>query len=119
MSTLKVNSIEPTNAGSEDYFLARAWVNFNGTGTVAIRAGGNVSSITDYGTGNYGVDFTTALSSSDYAATRAVDYDSTLNSLLVTSTEVTSASTSQTRVTSTNSSGTAYDCLRVDLVITL
>ena len=53
MSTIKVNSIEPANAGSEDYFLARAWVNFNGSGTVAIRADGNVSSITDNGTGDY------------------------------------------------------------------
>ena len=40
----------------------RAWVNFNGTGTPAIRASGNVSSITDNGTGNYTVNFTTAMS---------------------------------------------------------
>jgi hypothetical protein len=39
----------------------RAWVNFNGTGTVAIRASGNVTSITDNGTGDYTVNFTTAL----------------------------------------------------------
>jgi hypothetical protein len=39
----------------------RAWVNFNGTGTVAIRASGNVTSITDNGTGNYTVNFTTSM----------------------------------------------------------
>ena len=39
----------------------RAWVNFNGTGTVAIRASGNVSSITDNGVGDYTVNFTTAM----------------------------------------------------------
>jgi len=39
----------------------RAWVNFNGTGTVAIRASGNVTSITDNGTGDYTVNFTTAM----------------------------------------------------------
>jgi hypothetical protein len=39
----------------------RAWVNFNGTGTVAIRASGNVSSITDTGVGNYTVNLTTAM----------------------------------------------------------
>jgi len=39
----------------------RAWVNFNGTGTVAIRAGGNVSSITDLGVGSYAVNLTTAM----------------------------------------------------------
>ena len=45
----------------------KAWVNFNGTGTVAIRAGYNVSSITDNGVGNYTVNFTTAMSDSNYA----------------------------------------------------
>ena len=44
----------------------RAWVNFNGTGTVAIRASGNVSSITDNGTGDYTVNFTTALVDANY-----------------------------------------------------
>ena len=46
----------------------RAWVNFNGTGTVAIRASGNVTSITDNGTGNYTVNFTTAMPDANYAA---------------------------------------------------
>jgi hypothetical protein len=47
---------------------AKAWVNFNGTGTVAIRASYNVSSITDNGTGDYTVNFTTALADANYAA---------------------------------------------------
>ena len=46
----------------------RAWVNFNGTGTVAIRASGNVSSITDNGTGDYTVNFATAMPDANYAA---------------------------------------------------
>jgi hypothetical protein len=46
----------------------RAWVNFNGTGTVAIRASGNVSSITDNGVGQYTVNFTTALADANYSA---------------------------------------------------
>ena len=45
----------------------RAWVNFNGSGTVAIRASGNVTSITDNGTGDYTVNFTTALVDANYA----------------------------------------------------
>ena len=45
----------------------RAWVNFNGTGAVAIRASGNVSSITDNGTGAYTVNFATALVDANYA----------------------------------------------------
>ena len=46
----------------------RAWVNFNGTGTVAIRASGNVSSITDNGTGDYTVNFTTAMVDANYSS---------------------------------------------------
>jgi hypothetical protein len=46
----------------------RAWVNFNGTGTVAIRASGNVSSITDNNTGDYTVNFTTAMPDANYSA---------------------------------------------------
>ena len=46
---------------------ALAWVNFNGTGTVAIRSSYNVSSITDNGTGDYTVNFATALSDANYA----------------------------------------------------
>ncbi len=51
---------------------ARAWVNFNGTGTVAIRASGNVSSITDNGVGNYTVNFTNAMTDSNYSFAIAV-----------------------------------------------
>jgi hypothetical protein len=47
----------------------RAWVNFNGTGTVAIRASGNVTDITDNGTGSYTVNLTTAMPDANYAVT--------------------------------------------------
>lgn len=53
--------------GSAPIYACRAWVNFNGTGTVAIRASGNVSSITDNGTGNYTVNFTTAMPDANYS----------------------------------------------------
>jgi hypothetical protein len=46
----------------------KAWVNFNGTGTVAIRDSFNVSSITDNGTGDYTINFTTAMPSANYSA---------------------------------------------------
>lgn len=55
----------------------RAWVNFNGTGTVAIRASGNVSSITDNGTGDYTVNFSTAMPDANYAANCSTVYNST------------------------------------------
>lgn len=54
-------------SGSAPVYAARAWVNFNGTGTVAIRASGNVSSITDNGTGDYTVNFTTAMPDANYS----------------------------------------------------
>jgi hypothetical protein len=50
-------------------FGCRAWVNFDGTGTPAIRASGNVSSITDNGTGDYTINFTTAMPDANYCVT--------------------------------------------------
>jgi hypothetical protein len=47
-------------------YKCRAWVNFNGTGTVAIRGSGNVSSITDNGTGDYNINFTMAMPDVNY-----------------------------------------------------
>lgn len=55
-----------TASGSAPSYAARAWVSFNGTGTVAIRAGGNVSSITDDGAGIYTINFTTAMQDANY-----------------------------------------------------
>jgi len=57
-----------TNAtGTAPVYACRAWVNFDGTGTVSIRESGNVSSITDNGTGQYTVNFTTAMPDNNYA----------------------------------------------------
>ena len=57
-----------TVSGTAPLYMCRAWVNFNGTGTPAIRASGNVSSITDNGTGLYTVNFTTAMPDVNYSA---------------------------------------------------
>lgn len=54
-------------AGTAPVYACRAWVNFNGTGTVAIRAAGNVGSITDNGTGDYTLNFTTAMQDANYS----------------------------------------------------
>jgi hypothetical protein len=60
---------QPTGGGTLiEQFGCRAWVNFNGTGTVAIRASGNVSSITDNSSGNYTVNFSTAMPDGNYSA---------------------------------------------------
>lgn len=55
------------NVGTAPVYAARAWVNFNGTGTVAIRASGNVTSITDNNIGDYTVNFTTAMPDANYS----------------------------------------------------
>lgn len=65
---LAANAVTTAKLGSgEASGLCKAWVNFNGTGTVAIRASYNVSSITDIGVGSYTVNFTTAMPDANYA----------------------------------------------------
>jgi hypothetical protein len=58
---------DTTTLASAGQSSVQAWVNFNGTGTVAIRASYNVTSITDNGTGDYTVNFTTALPDANYS----------------------------------------------------
>lgn len=71
---LAANAVTTAKLGSnEQSGLCKAWVNFNGTGTVAIRASYNVSSITDNGTGDYTVNFTTALADANYSACASGD----------------------------------------------
>jgi hypothetical protein len=90
-----------TASGSAPSYSARAWVNFNGTGTVAIRASGNVSSITDNGTGIYMVNFAISMPDADYSAVASssldqeirVDNYSTGAVRVVTDTAVTDAAT--------------------------
>lgn len=65
MSVLKVTTIQ--NVAGTEVYTAKAWVNFNGSGTVAIRASGNTTSITDNGVGDYTVNFTTAMVDANYA----------------------------------------------------
>ena len=71
------SSVLATPTGSAPSYTCRAWVNFNGTGTVAIRASGNVSSITDNGTGQYTVNFTTAMPDANYATSATARNTST------------------------------------------
>jgi hypothetical protein len=67
LTTPNIDSAQfATVSGTAPIYPCRAWVNFNGTGTVAIRASGNVTSITDNGTGSYTVNITTALPDVNY-----------------------------------------------------
>ena len=77
MSTLKTGTVQnnsgtgaplfKNNAGTEIGQLAKAWVHFNGKGTVAISDDFNVESLTDNGTGRYTIHFTTDMSNGNYA----------------------------------------------------
>jgi hypothetical protein len=63
--------------------MARAWVNFNGTGTPAIRASVNVSSITDHGAGDYTVNFSTAMPDVNYVVSGMANWDGTSRGALL------------------------------------
>jgi hypothetical protein len=71
MSLIKANNITNTTGGiptvKGQKLIPTAWVNFNGTGTVAIRDSENVSSITDNGTGHYSINFSVAMANTNYA----------------------------------------------------
>jgi hypothetical protein len=96
-------------------------VNFNGTGTVAIRASFNVSSITDNGTGDYTMNFTTALSDANYAVVSSGQLDNAgaANGDIITGAyrSTTSHTTSGYRTSTTNSGGTAVDPVSYELVV--
>lgn len=61
--------------GSAPIYACRAWVNFNGTGTVAIRGSGNISSITDRGTGLYTLNFTDSMPDANYCGIGSASND--------------------------------------------
>lgn len=88
----------------------RAWVNFNGTGTVAIRASGNVTSITDNGTGDYTVNFTTAMPDANFASTAINSSDARYVGFV-------SQTTTTLRVSTANASPTRFDVDPVQIAI--
>ena len=113
MSTLKVNTIQNTSAAHSStpeqiaQGRCKAWVNFNGTGTVAIRDSFNVGSITDNGTGSYTLNFSTAMPSANYVLCMS---GSTNNSYTRAGTQTPSSMTTSTAAVQTaNSSGSSAD----------
>jgi len=102
-------------SGSAPVYACRAWVNFNGTGTVAIRASGNVSSITDNGTGNYTVNFTTAMPDANYSAEVVAGDAGDTTTVRLASTFT--YNTSSLRFVLRNPSATAFDVLFINVAI--
>jgi hypothetical protein len=93
---------------------AKAWVNFNGTGTVAINASYNVSSITDNGTGDYTVNFTNAFADVNYSIVSNGKFTSNAGASLCFSTSLANfsgnpATTSARIVTGTGNNNNLFD----------
>jgi hypothetical protein len=86
----------------------RAWVNFNGTGTVAMRANGNVSSIGDNGTGDYTVNFSTAMPDVNYAVVGSTCSDTSTDGRCVLTTRGTSGGGATDQLTTSVRILTAY-----------
>lgn len=82
----------------------RAWVNFNGTGTVAIRASGNVSSITDNGVGNYTVNLSTSMPDTNYNSVSNPVLNASLTAPEQVASQSFAQSTNAVRVVSFNTS---------------
>jgi hypothetical protein len=107
--------LDGAQSGSAPIYAARAWVNFDGTGTVTIRASGNVSSITDNGTGDYTVNFATAMQDANYAATFGCKLASASSAVCY---QFTASTTSSVRVRTTEtSSATLFDADYVSVAI--
>lgn len=106
-------SLAMNASGLAPMFAARAWVNFDGTGTPAIRASGNVTSITDNGVGDYTVNLTTAMPDGNYSASCT----SIQNTMAGPTVAASLTTTSVNNVRTINDSGTAVDRNFVTVVI--
>ncbi len=103
-STGARSTVIPSGSTLYPAYDCRAWVNFNGTGTVAIRASGNVSSITDNGTGDYTINFTNAMPDANYALTGSSGDGANANQMLILGVNV-NYSTGSCRIRTGSGSG--------------
>ena len=107
---------------SSQVAACKAWVNFNGTGTVAIRAAYNVTSITDNGVGDYTLNFTTAFADTNYALTTSnsgmfgVAVGLTSGSITANTTPTTKTTTAA-RIVSTYYDNNRYDIADIGVAI--
>ena len=105
-------------ATAGDNKVAQAWVDFNGTGTVAIRDHLNVSSLTDHGTGLYSVNFASAMASTNYACAGMAGYDFVTSAgymRVVTLSDT--ISTSAVKISTTHANTSTQDLERVNVIV--
>ena len=93
---------------------AKAWANFNGTGTVAIRDSFNVASLTDNGTGDVDLNFTSSFANDDYCASGACGTVGVQSGFV---TDLGTKTTGVFGVTPRTAAGSAYDFIRVSTAI--
>jgi len=117
MSTVKANDLQTTTGGiptvKGQKLIPTAWVNFNGTGTVAIRDSENVSSISDNSTGDYSVNFISNLANTNYCVLGANTSAESNGSSCMPS----NYSTTNIRVNSRNGSGGLMDGSKLNVTV--
>ena len=125
MSTIKANTLLHSDGSTTtqpsipalDKRMAKAWVNFNGEGTVAINSAYNVSSITDNAQADYTVNFTNSMANANYSFSLGVEHYNT--SAQYSSQHIQAryggvVASSLRMIISRNQTGTQYDGLDVD-----
>jgi hypothetical protein len=118
-----ISTVVPGGSTLYPAYDCRAWVNFNGTGTVAIRGSGNVSSITDNGVDDYTVNFSNALVDANYATTISVNqedsntYSQHFGVVTVSNASYSLKSASQVRMRGRNTISSNYDPFDVSVAI--
>ena len=128
MSTLKTGTIEnntgtgaplfKNNAGTEIGQLAKVWINFDGKNVINIRDSFNVSTITDNGTGHYTVNFTNAMSNSNYAcSTTGGNETGNGEGSWVATRDLDDNLTTSVRIVTYNNSGSFQDTTQVYLIV--
>jgi hypothetical protein len=95
----------------------RAWVNFNGNGTVAVIASGNVSSITDGGVGEYTINFATALADNKYSIVSSASNNASTVNVAMTTAAGALKSTTSSLITTFSVASSATDPFEVNVAI--
>lgn len=103
-------------SGNAPIFAPRAWVTFNGAGT--IQASGNVSSVTKNSTGDYTINFTTAMPNANYAIAGMTNRDSTPYNCFLQTSDIGAPATGSCRIVNYTSAGGIYDVARASLTFT-
>jgi len=116
--TIAADTLTHSTAGSltTDYVVngsAKVWINFNGTGTIAIRDDFNSSTIVDNGTGDYTVNFTSSMGNANYAGTVTGTFSDSGTASCSTPFTCRSFSTSSMRATGAGTGNTGVDMLRM------